>query len=182
MIYRVSYGDRDELAHGLRFVPRHEFEVQAQPRCTRYVLHLTSALLRRTTMLQRSSRRLLPALRYNHAVLRSYSTTTDNPVPANNPKPEVSKNDFKVSSTNVLPSSSTGASDKPLVELPEEGEEKRVMQAPNRATTWSRSQQPRATAMVGPRFEQTIMEDQVCVQFALDVEQRGVRLYRRVNG
>ena len=114
-------------------------------------------------MLQRSSRRLLPALRYHPAILRSYSTTTDNPVPANNPNPKVSENAFRVSGTNVLPSSSTGASDQPLVELPEEGEEKRVMQAPNRAGVWSRSQQPRAKAMVGPRFEQTIMEDQVCL-------------------
>ena len=112
-------------------------------------------------MLQRSSRRLLPALRYQPSLLRSYSTVTDNPVPANNPNPKVSENAFQVSSTNVLPSSSTGAQDSPLVELPEEGEEKRVMQAPNRAGVWSRSQQPRAKAMVGPRFEQTIMEDQV---------------------
>lgn len=44
----------------------------------------------------------------------------------------------------------------------EEGEKKRVMQAPNRATVWSRSQQERSKAMVGPRFEQTIMEEQVC--------------------
>ena len=35
------------------------------------------------------------------------------------------------------------------------------MQAPNRKGIWSRSQQPRAKAMVGPRFEQTIMADQV---------------------
>jgi NADH dehydrogenase (ubiquinone) Fe-S protein 6 len=112
-------------------------------------------------MLQRSSRRLLPALRYQPSLLRSYSTVTDNPVPANNPNPKVSENAFQVSSTNALPSSSTGAQDSPLVELPEEGEEKRVMQAPNQAGIWSRSQQPRAKAMVGPRFEQTIMEDQV---------------------
>lgn len=112
-------------------------------------------------MLQRSSRRLLPALRYQSTAFRNYSTTTDNPVPANNPKPEVSKTDFKVSSSNVLPSSSTGSSDRVLVETPEDGEEKRVMQAPNRAGIWSRSQQPRAKAMVGPRFEQTIIEDQV---------------------
>ena len=35
------------------------------------------------------------------------------------------------------------------------------MQAPNREGIWSRSQKPRAEAMVGPRFEQTVMEDQV---------------------
>jgi NADH dehydrogenase (ubiquinone) Fe-S protein 6 len=34
------------------------------------------------------------------------------------------------------------------------------MQAPNRATTWASNQQPREQAMVGPRFEQTIMETQ----------------------
>lgn len=35
-------------------------------------------------------------------------------------------------------------------------------QAPNRSTTWSRSQRPRSSAMVGPRFEQTDLEVQVC--------------------
>ena len=90
-----------------------------------------------------------------------YSTTTDNPVPANNPRPETTKTDFSVSQTNALPVSSTGSHDDALVESPAEGEEKRVMQAPNRKTTWSRSQQSREQAMIGPRFEQTIMEDQV---------------------
>ncbi|GAB1320304.1 hypothetical protein MFIFM68171_10514 [Madurella fahalii] len=33
-----------------------------------------------------------------------------------------------------------------------------VSQAPNRAEVWSRSQQPRSTAMTGPRFEQTDFE------------------------
>lgn len=133
------------------------------------------------TMLQRSSRRLIPALRYHPAVLRPYSTTTDNPVPANNPNPKVSETAFQVSSTNVLPSSTTGAHDKPLVELSEEGEEKRVMQAPNRATTWSRSQQPRAKAMVGPRFEQTIMQDQVCLDIAVSEHRRSLWLFTEIN-
>jgi hypothetical protein len=35
------------------------------------------------------------------------------------------------------------------------------MQAPNREGVWSRSQQAREKAMVGPRFEQMIMYDQV---------------------
>ena len=113
-------------------------------------------------MLQRSTRRLLPTVSRQSALSRPYSsTTTDNPVPANNPKPEVSENKFSVSPSNRLPSSTTGSHDAPLTELPEEGEEKRVMQAPNLEGVWSRSQQPRARAMVGPRFEQTIMEDQV---------------------
>lgn len=41
-----------------------------------------------------------------------------------------------------------------------EAAEKMKQQAPNRKGIWSRSQQPRAIAMQGPRFEQTIMEDQ----------------------
>lgn len=51
--------------------------------------------------------------------------------------------------------------DAALQESPEDAEERRVMQAPNRATIWSRSQRSRSEAMVGPRFEQTIMEYQV---------------------
>jgi NADH dehydrogenase (ubiquinone) Fe-S protein 6 len=53
------------------------------------------------------------------------------------------------------------ASDHALQENVGEGEKMRVMQAPNRSATWSRSQNPRAKAMSGPRFEQTIMELQV---------------------
>jgi len=66
-----------------------------------------------------------------------------------------------VSETNAVPTSSEGSFDKTLQESTEKAEERRVMQAPNRKTIWSRSQQPREKAMVGPRFEQTIMEDQV---------------------
>lgn len=51
--------------------------------------------------------------------------------------------------------------DKPLQESVAEGEERRTMQAPNREGVWSRSQQAREKAMVGPRFEQMIMYDQV---------------------
>ncbi|KAI1646143.1 uncharacterized protein F4817DRAFT_341365 [Daldinia loculata] len=36
-----------------------------------------------------------------------------------------------------------------------ENEKRGLMQAPNRAGIWSRSQKPRAAAMTGPRFEQT---------------------------
>jgi NADH dehydrogenase (ubiquinone) Fe-S protein 6 len=63
--------------------------------------------------------------------------------------------------TNAVATSSEGAFDKILQESPEKGEEIRIAQAPNRQGIWSRSQKPRAEAMVGPRFEQTIMEDQV---------------------
>lgn len=53
--------------------------------------------------------------------------------------------------------------DKALVEDADEGEEKRIMQAPNRAERWSTHQKPREQAMVGPRFEQTIIDAQVCL-------------------
>lgn len=48
-----------------------------------------------------------------------------------------------------------------ISETVEKGEKARTLQAPNRAGIWSRSQNPRAKAMSGPRFEQTIMELQV---------------------
>ena len=117
-------------------------------------------------MLQRSARRLLPTASRQSTLLRPYSTTTDNPLPANNPKPDVSVNKFEASRSQILPMSAGGASDRALTEHPDEAEKKRVMQAPNREATWSRSQQSRAKAMVGPRFEQTIMEDQVCNHYA----------------
>lgn len=65
-----------------------------------------------------------------------------------------------VSKTNELPIES-GQTSSALQEDVEVGERARVMQAPNRATTWARSQESRAKAMSGPRFEQTIMEAQV---------------------
>ncbi|GAB7342769.1 hypothetical protein MBLNU457_g0908t2 [Dothideomycetes sp. NU457] len=92
------------------------------------------------------------------AMLRNSSS--DNPIPANDPnagKPGRSP----VSSTNATPLSSEGNMDKALQESVEKGEERRVMQAPNRKEVWSRSQNPREKAMAGPRFEQTIMQDQV---------------------
>lgn len=93
---------------------------------------------------------------------RAYSApaTSVNQVPANDPV----KRDPKpnVSETNATALSSEGSFDKVLQESVAKGEELRTKQAPNYEGTWSRSQQPRAVAMQGPRFEQTIMEDQVC--------------------
>ncbi|OJJ44005.1 hypothetical protein ASPZODRAFT_135437 [Penicilliopsis zonata CBS 506.65] len=48
----------------------------------------------------------------------------------------------------------------PLAEVSEAAERSRELQAPNRANTWAASQRPRAEAMSGPRFEQTVMEMQ----------------------
>ena len=66
-----------------------------------------------------------------------------------------------VSKTNELPIENPFG-DHALQESVEKGESLRVKQAPNRAEVWSRSQNPRAKAMSGPRFEQTLMEFQVC--------------------
>ncbi|KAI9892438.1 MAG: hypothetical protein M1814_001395 [Vezdaea aestivalis] len=65
-----------------------------------------------------------------------------------------------VSETNKVPTSAEGGQDQDLQEHPEKGEKLREMQAPNREGKWSRSQKPREQAMVGPRFEQTMMEHQ----------------------
>lgn len=76
--------------------------------------------------------------------------------PASTKKPAVQN----VSETNATPTSATGTTGTYLQELPADAEQKRVMQAPNRAGVWAQSQQPRELAFRGPRFEQTIMEDQ----------------------
>lgn len=68
-----------------------------------------------------------------------------------------------MSATNATPVEDPSAMKVPLQEDPEAGERNRQLQAPNRASTWARSQQPREMAMTGPRFEQTIMELQVSV-------------------
>lgn len=66
-----------------------------------------------------------------------------------------------VSKTNELPMD-TPHQDAAISESTEHAEQLRVAQAPNRQSVWSRSQNPRSQAMSGPRFEQTIMEYQVC--------------------
>lgn len=92
---------------------------------------------------------------------RYYATSdrTSDKAPTNDPNPP--KPVQNVSDTNAVPVE-TGLRDEPLQEMPEDSEKQRQMQAPNRAEPWSRSQMPRERAMSGPRFEQTIMEYQVC--------------------
>lgn len=95
---------------------------------------------------------------------RSYASKQPSPsvdaVPANDPNPKTPPPN--VSATNAVPTSSEGSFDKVLQESVEEAEAMRTAQAPNRTAVWSRSQNPRERAMAGPRFEQTIMADQVC--------------------
>ena len=117
-------------------------------------------------MLSSTRTRLPFLLSQTSAITRRYIATTP-PRNENREQPNTSPAAGQkspppnVSATNATPVSAIGAYDAPLVELPEEGEAQRQMQAPNRKSAWSRSQQPRTKAMVGPRFEQTIIEHQV---------------------
>lgn len=107
----------------------------------------------------------LRALRVRAAVpaFRAYASTGQpaGTVPANDPVAREAKPN--VSETNAMPTSSEGSFDKVLQESPDKAEQMRRAQAPNRQGIWSRSQQPRELAMSGPRFEQSIIEDQVCL-------------------
>jgi NADH dehydrogenase (ubiquinone) Fe-S protein 6 len=100
----------------------------------------------------------------SRAAAAAYSTTvprfSENTIPANDPTPRKPKPN--VSETNATPVDSMGEWDVALQESTDVAERVRTMQAPNRATTWAPSQRPRAEAMSGPRFEQTIMHLQVC--------------------
>ncbi|KAF3396424.1 Lactobacillus shifted protein [Penicillium rolfsii] len=106
------------------------------------------------------SRRLTALASFRPFAVRTYSSTvprlSENRMPANDPNPPVVKPN--VSETNVGLSDRHAPWDGSMEELPAKAERIRSLQAPNRATTWAASQQPREQAMVGPRFEQTIME------------------------
>ncbi|KAF2629231.1 NADH-ubiquinone oxidoreductase [Macroventuria anomochaeta] len=104
----------------------------------------------------------------------TYSSQKKAEVPANDP---VARKEVQtVSETNATATSSEGAFDKVLQESVEQGEKLRKQQAPNRQGIWSRSQQPREIAMSGPRFEQSIMEDQPRPYAAIDlIHQQPVR-------
>ncbi|KAF2125495.1 NADH-ubiquinone oxidoreductase [Dothidotthia symphoricarpi CBS 119687] len=110
------------------------------------------------------------ALRTSAPLFRaSYASTatTSNQAPANDPvSRDVKPN---VSATNATPTSSEGSFDKVLQESVQKGEQLRTEQAPNRKGIWSRSQNPREVAMSGPRFEQSIMEDQPRPYAAIDL-------------
>ncbi|KAI1326362.1 hypothetical protein F5Y16DRAFT_400430 [Xylariaceae sp. FL0255] len=53
-----------------------------------------------------------------------------------------------------------------------ENAERGLKQAPNRTVIWSRSQKPRATAMTGPRFEQTDFDLQPQAPAAIELIHR----------
>jgi NADH dehydrogenase (ubiquinone) Fe-S protein 6 len=122
------------------------------------VMMFSSARSRITALSVRSSRLVSSRASYSVSALRWSSENTIQP---NDPTPR--KPVPNVSATNAVPVDSVGAWDAPLQEAPEQGERNRQLQAPNRATTWAKGQQPREVAMTGPRFEQTIMELQVSI-------------------
>ncbi|CAI6303803.1 unnamed protein product [Periconia digitata] len=118
------------------------------------------------TLRARTTARIFPTI-----FRASYSTPapTDQKL-ANDPvKREAKQN---VSATNATPTSSEGSFDKILVESVEKAEQLRTAQSPNRQEVWSTSQQPRELAMRGPRFEQTIFEDQPRPYAAIDLIHR----------
>jgi NADH dehydrogenase (ubiquinone) Fe-S protein 6 len=89
---------------------------------------------------------------------RTYAYSANDKPEVNDPNPpKVVPN---VSKSNELPIE-TPHQAAPIHEQVEVAEKMRVMQAPNRATVWSKSQNPRDKAMSGPRFEQTVMQFQV---------------------
>lgn len=115
----------------------------------------TSTMLTRVLGSRSALRVSAPLFRASYAS----TATTSNQVPANDPvSRDVKPN---VSATNETPTSSEGSFDKVLQESVAKAEQLRTEQAPNYKGIWSRSQNPREVAMSGPRFEQSIMEDQV---------------------
>jgi len=90
---------------------------------------------------------------------RNYAFSANDKQEVNDPNP--SKEVPNVSKSNELPIE-TPHRDARIQESVQDAEKLRVQQAPNRVGVWSRSQNPRGQAMSGPRFEQTIMEFQVC--------------------
>ncbi|KAJ5586665.1 Zinc finger CHCC-type [Penicillium hispanicum] len=113
-------------------------------------------------MMSCSRRIMTRALVRPSYVARTYSSTvprlSENRMQANDPTPPVKQPN--VSETNAVPTDSFGRWDGAMQEDPVKAEGIRNLQAPNRANTWAASQQPRSEAMVGPRFEQTLMETQ----------------------
>ncbi|KAG9230951.1 hypothetical protein BJ875DRAFT_470826 [Amylocarpus encephaloides] len=104
------------------------------------------------------------ARRAQASARRTYATIPNDRQELNDPN--APKDVPNVSKTNELPIESVHSSSA-LQENVQDAEERRVSQAPNRKSVWSRSQNLRSKAMAGPRFEQTIMEAQPAPQSAI---------------
>ncbi|KAJ5466595.1 hypothetical protein N7539_009551 [Penicillium diatomitis] len=108
------------------------------------------------------SRRLTALTSVRSAAVRTYTSTVprfENRMQPNDVNPPVVKPNVSETNAHLL-TDRHEKWDGLMVEDPAKAERLRSLQAPNRATTWAASQQPREQAMVGPRFEQTIMETQ----------------------
>jgi NADH dehydrogenase (ubiquinone) Fe-S protein 6 len=101
---------------------------------------------------------LLLSRRARISVNRSYASSVSDRKEL--PNSAQSKNDPNISKANELPVQ-THDLDQLLPESVQETERFSLMQAPNRVSIWSRSQNPRQGAMSGPRFEQTTLKLQV---------------------
>ncbi|KAF3897375.1 Lactobacillus shifted protein [Trichophyton interdigitale] len=111
------------------------------------------------------SRLCLFAAQSSRYVQRATYTSTvprlsENTIPTNNPNPP--KPVTSISETNAREPAS-------MQETVEQAQKQLSMQAPNRATTWAKSQQERSKAMAGPRFEQTIIDFQPQPYAAIDL-------------
>ncbi len=150
-----------------RLVIRQDLQLSSErPRPRTHIL-AESQFAQSPTMLSTARLRVgfLLARRAPVSARRAYAFSANEQQEINNPNPP--KEVPNVSKTNELPME-TPHQDAPVQESVEDGERMRVMQAPNRATVWSLSQNPRARAMTGPRFEQTLMEYQVGASSNLD--------------
>lgn len=118
----------------------------------------TSSNCHSPTMLSatRSRATFLLSRRVQVSARRTYASSTNDQQESNPPKKVAN-----VSKTNEVPVEDAHGGT--LQESASDAENLRVTQAPNRLGVWSRSQNPRAKAMSGPRFEQTIMELQVSI-------------------
>ncbi|EGD88139.1 hypothetical protein H112_04621 [Trichophyton rubrum D6] len=107
---------------------------------------------------------LFAAQSSRYAQRATYTSTvpllSENTIPTNNPNPP--KPVTSISETNAREPAS-------MQETVEQAQKQLSMQAPNRATTWAKSQQERSKAMAGPRFEQTIIDFQPQPYAAIDL-------------
>ncbi|KAF3479648.1 uncharacterized protein GIQ15_06624 [Arthroderma uncinatum] len=124
---------------------------------------MLSSARSRLCILTAQSSRFVPRATYTSTVPR----LSENTIPTNNPNP--AKPVTSVSETNATPVSSMGRQPASMQETVEQAQSQLAMQAPNRATTWAKSQKERAKAMTGPRFEQTIIDHQPQPYAAIDL-------------
>ncbi|KAK2735029.1 hypothetical protein FQN57_001371 [Myotisia sp. PD_48] len=118
---------------------------------------MLSSTRSRLCLLTARSSRFVPRATYTSTIPRQRAQP-ENTIPTNDPNPP--KPVSSISKTNATPTDPMGAQEAPLQETVAAAERNLAKQAPNRELTWAKSQKPRAEAMVGPRFEQTIMEAQ----------------------